>query len=1117
MEVITLNNKDYYVKPGEFVVQPHQEYNNLKIYPKVGELERIIGLLSDLAEEKNDATLAVHGWSHGGFVPIGCCKAYHKVFVYSEEYIPRTDNLPTNLVIGEEHPAPFAVYIHHRATITTVQANSYVLCDRSIELPVKDFIRVPLTRTSLVLYVPNEHFTEFNAAFRYYFDDMGQFNYDNLVHLCIMVKNAGPLFEQVLKDNLPIIDRWTVLDTGSTDGTQDIVRRVLGGKKGQLVEEPFINFRDSRNRCLDLAKKNCKYLLMLDDTYAIRYDLRSFLNTVRGDQFASSFSLLILSDDVEYYSNRVTLSERGLRYIYTIHEVIQDTDNKTNVVIPKNAGYIHDYRADYMEKRTMNRKQYDLQLLHDMVRDDPTNPRHYYYLAQTYNLLEDYENASYWFRKRAFTELKGHDQEAVDSCFELARIYNFKMNRPWEECKEIYEKTFEMDKSRPEALYFIGIHYWLEGKKDIAYGYFKDAFAIGYPIHAQFSLKPTLSFHFLPKFLAPLCYDNKNWQLGLDACNLYMAHNKPDADQYAAMQSWQAIFQKLCMLPPGNHPIPSVSGKPKVVFVADGNWSTWTGSDILKKGMGGSETYIVEIARWVQATGKYDVYVFCNCEQTENFEGVTYLPLRQYATFLMTNYIHTSIVSRYSEYIPLTLEGFVDNVYLVLHDLGPTGTVIPFHPKLKKILCLTKWHEEYFLQTFPVFRGRTDAFYYGIDSSRFKPTLKVRHSFIYSSFPNRGLLPLLQMWPAIKQALPDATLHVYSDIEGKWVNQVAKQQMDEIRRLLASGLNGVTVHGWVSKPELADAWSKADVWLYPCIFQETFCLTALEAAATRTLAIAPPLAALQETVGNRGILLEGNPMTKDWQDRALRELIQVLQNPNRKTELLERNYQWANSISWKQRGEEFAVKYLDIHDTFVASMENWVDDLPPKGGHKQKFEEAIQIAAPRRVLEIGTYAGRSLIEIMKRCSPQTTGVAIDSWKNYEEENLSQLRNIQENNIEQVFYQNIQKAGMSERVKALKGDSVDRLLELIEKKESFDFIYVDGSHTCLDCYTDMVLAWKLLVSGGVMAVDDVMYHYEKVLAGDLLGYPLKGKEHFMTKYAGQYDVISDSYRLFIRKR
>ena len=107
--------------------------------------------------------------------------------------------------------------------------------------------------------------------------------------------------------------------------------------------------------------------------------------------------------------------------------------------------------------------------------------------------------------------------------------------------------------------------------------------------------------------------------------------------------------------------------------------------------------------------------------------------------------------------------------------------------------------------------------------------------------------------------------------------------------------------------------------------------------------------------------------------------------------------------------------------------------------------------------------------------------------------------------------------MASRVTALKGDSVERLLELVERKEKFDFIYVDGSHTCLDCYTDMILAWKLLVSGGVMAVDDVMYHYEKVMAGDLLGYPLKGKEHFMVKYAGQYEVISDSYRLFLRKR
>ena len=49
----------------------------------------------------------------------------------------------------------------------------------------------------------------------------------------------------------------------------------------------------------------------------------------------------------------------------------------------------------------------------------------------------------------------------------------------------------------------------------------------------------------------------------------------------------------------------------------------------------------------------------------------------------------------------------------------------------------------------------------------------------------------------------------------------------------------------------------------------------------------------------------------------------------------------------------------------------------------------------------------------------------------------------------------------------------KLCELIEAGQQFDFIYVDGSHKCLDCYGDMILAWQLLRKGGVLAVDDVI--------------------------------------------
>jgi tetratricopeptide (TPR) repeat protein len=208
-----------------------------------------------------------------------------------------------------------------------------------------------------------------------------------------MVKNGGPQFERMLINNLDIIDRWTILDTGSTDQTIEIINRVLVGKKeGNLYQEPFINFRESRNRLLDLAGTSCKYNIMLDDTYVVKGNLREFLTEIRSDQYSNSFTLYIKSDDTIYGSNRIIRSDSGLRYIHKIHEVITDKNN-INVVIPEDRAFIIDERFDYMEKRTYDRKQLDLMLLYEEIEENPNDPRAYYYLAQTYNLLEDYENA----------------------------------------------------------------------------------------------------------------------------------------------------------------------------------------------------------------------------------------------------------------------------------------------------------------------------------------------------------------------------------------------------------------------------------------------------------------------------------------------------------------------------------------------------------------------------------------------------------------------------------------------------------------------------------------------------------------------------------------------------
>ena len=301
--------------------------------------------------------------------------------------------------------------------------------------------RFNLSGTNQFLYVSDEHLSTFMQYFHYYFDG-DIFNYNNLIHLCIMVKNGGNLFEKMLLENIKWIDRWTILDTGSTDNTIEIINRVLvGKKKGKLYQEPFINFRESRNRCLELCETNCKYNVMLDDTYIIQGDFRGFLDEVRGDQFADSYSLLIKSDDTEYYSNRVTKSKNKLRYIYTIHEVIQK-DNNTNVVIPATRSWIFDMRADYMENRTMGRKDYDLKCLFEMIEEYPDDPRHLYYVAQTYNLLEKPELAAEYFFKRAFHPVEGFEQEKIDALFEMTRIYNYKLNKLQHYFSSLFTKSY---------------------------------------------------------------------------------------------------------------------------------------------------------------------------------------------------------------------------------------------------------------------------------------------------------------------------------------------------------------------------------------------------------------------------------------------------------------------------------------------------------------------------------------------------------------------------------------------------------------------------------------------------------------------------------------------------
>ncbi len=85
--------------------------------------------------------------------------------------------------------------------------------------------------------------------------------------LCMIVKDEAHIIERCLASVKPHITRWCIVDTGSTDGTQDVIRRYLADIPGNLHELPWKEFDGSRNDSLDLARKECNeegWLLLID-------------------------------------------------------------------------------------------------------------------------------------------------------------------------------------------------------------------------------------------------------------------------------------------------------------------------------------------------------------------------------------------------------------------------------------------------------------------------------------------------------------------------------------------------------------------------------------------------------------------------------------------------------------------------------------------------------------------------------------------------------------------------------------------------------------------------------------------------------------------------------------
>ena len=121
----------------------------------------------------------------------------------------------------------------------------------------------------------------------------------------------------------------------------------------------------------------------------------------------------------------------------------------------------------------------------------------------------------------------------------------------------------------------------------------------------------------------------------------------------------------------------------------------------------------------------------------------------------------------------------------------------------------------------------------------------------YFSTPHRGMELLLNAWEFLRDKLgagKNAELNIYSSFKLYDRGHLDEQFRHIYKR--AEGMDGVNYHGTVSNDEIRKMLETQHIMAYPSIYEETSCITLIEACSAGCLCVVPNLGAIPETGAN---------------------------------------------------------------------------------------------------------------------------------------------------------------------------------------------------------------------------------------------------------------------------
>lgn len=304
-----------------------------------------------------------------------------------------------------------------------------------------------------------------------------------LLAVVIMVKNEEAVLAKTLE---PFYEggvrSFFIFDTGSTDNTICVAEKFFSDRPdctGLIKQEPFVDFATSRNRALGFANYSfpqAAFFIMPDAEWYIHNvaDLLSFcrLLTEQEDDGNPAYLVRLLFGSTDFYQPRLIKARSSAQFKGEVHETLY-TEGKAPesvffLVEPSRSGY----------EKSKKRWERDRDILLEKHYQNPFDPRTLFYLAQTYDCLNDWENARDFYLLR--TQVKGWIEEDFMAHYRVAQVFENNFNN-WDKALFHYLKAFSICPNRAEPLVKISQHYWSNKEIPVSHLFAKYAAEIPYP------------------------------------------------------------------------------------------------------------------------------------------------------------------------------------------------------------------------------------------------------------------------------------------------------------------------------------------------------------------------------------------------------------------------------------------------------------------------------------------------------------------------------------------------------------------------------------------------------------------------------------------------------------